>query len=99
MISRQALWRARNAPIARRLALSRSLSSRASTVLGALDIPADGELQGVYDGAWSGSGEVLESVCPSTGEVLARVKSVSVLYVRSLGWASYSVGRRHRRQK
>lgn len=76
MISRQAIARVRNAHAARRLSLARALSSRASAVLGALDIPADSEVPGVYDGAWAGSGEVLESVCPATGEVLARVKSV-----------------------
>lgn len=61
--------------------LARSLSSRASTVLNALEIPtSSGEpIPGVYDGKWSGSGEVLESVCPSTGEVLARVHGVSSL--------------------
>lgn len=59
----------------------RYLSSRASTVLSALDIPTTGaELDGVYDGAWKGSGELLESVCPTTGEVLARVKTVRPLY-------------------
>ena len=58
-------------------AARRQLSSRASAVLSALDIPTTGqELDGVYDGEWKGSGKVLESVCPTTGEVLARVKSV-----------------------
>ncbi|KAJ3483491.1 hypothetical protein NLI96_g6275 [Meripilus lineatus] len=56
---------------------SRSLSSRASAILGALDIPIDTEIPGVYDGSWKGSGEILESVCPTTGEVLARVQSAS----------------------
>ncbi|KAI0058350.1 NAD-aldehyde dehydrogenase [Artomyces pyxidatus] len=65
-----------------RLALNtrstRQLSSRASTVLSALDIPTTPtELPGVYDGQWKGSGDVLESICPTTGEVLARVKSAS----------------------
>ncbi|KAL5514869.1 hypothetical protein ACEPAG_2185 [Sanghuangporus baumii] len=62
-----------------RLSTTRCLSSRASGVLGALDIPtSDGvELSGVYDGTWGGSGEVFESVCPATGEVLARVRSAS----------------------
>jgi aldehyde dehydrogenase family 7 member A1 len=57
---------------------TRGLSSRASAVLSALDIPTEGtsEIPGVYDGAWGGSGELLESRCPATGEVLARVKSV-----------------------
>jgi aldehyde dehydrogenase family 7 protein A1 len=56
----------------------RALSSRATAVLSALDIPTGDatELPGVYDGTWGGSGEVFESRCPATGEVLARVKSV-----------------------
>jgi aldehyde dehydrogenase family 7 protein A1 len=58
--------------------LSRRLSSRASAVLSALDIPTTPiELPGIYDGEWKGSGEVFQSVCPATGEVLANVKSVS----------------------
>ncbi|KAI0299436.1 NAD-aldehyde dehydrogenase [Multifurca ochricompacta] len=58
--------------------LSRRLSSRASAVLGALDIPTTlTELPGVYDGDWKGSGEVFQSICPTTGEVLANVKSAS----------------------
>ncbi|KAH9169327.1 NAD-aldehyde dehydrogenase [Lactarius sanguifluus] len=52
--------------------------SRASSVLGALDIPTTPtELPGVYDGEWKGSGDILQSVCPTTGEVLAHVKSAS----------------------
>jgi aldehyde dehydrogenase family 7 protein A1 len=58
--------------------LTRRLSSRASAVLGALDIPTTPtELPGVYDGEWKGSGDILQSVCPTTGEVLAHVKSAS----------------------
>lgn len=69
MLSRNAICTLRGA---------RSLSTRASTILSALDIPvAAAELPGVYDGQWSGSGDILESVCPATGEVLARVRSVS----------------------
>ncbi|RDX52593.1 NAD-aldehyde dehydrogenase [Lentinus brumalis] len=71
MISRRALSSLRRAPLAR------GLSSRASTILHALDIRSDSELAGVYDGEWTGSGEILESVCPTTGEVLARVKSAT----------------------
>lgn len=70
MISRRALTTLRRAP------LSRALSSRASAVLSALDLHSGRELSGVYDGEWHGSGEVLQSVCPATGEVLARVQSV-----------------------
>lgn len=57
--------------------LSRALTSRAATVLNALDISTTKEIPGVYDGSWTGTGEVLESVCPTTGEVLARVQGVS----------------------
>jgi aldehyde dehydrogenase family 7 protein A1 len=57
--------------------LTRRLSSRASSVLGALDIPTTPtELHGVYDGEWKGSGDILQSLCPTTGEVLAHVKTV-----------------------
>ncbi|KAH0831150.1 NAD-aldehyde dehydrogenase [Lanmaoa asiatica] len=55
----------------------RYLSARASTILGALDIPFTTEVPGVYDGRWGGTGDILESVCPTTGEVLARVQSAS----------------------
>ncbi|GJE93404.1 NAD-aldehyde dehydrogenase [Phanerochaete sordida] len=72
MISRRTLARARSAHVR-----ARGLSSRASAVLGALDIPTAQEVPGVYDGTWAGSGEVLESVCPATGEVLARVQGAS----------------------
>lgn len=69
----------RNVLLGRRLAsvvARRNLSTRASAILSSLDIPTTGEVSGVYDGAWGGSGEVFESVCPTTGEVVARVKSV-----------------------
>ncbi|KAK0447080.1 NAD-aldehyde dehydrogenase, partial [Armillaria borealis] len=54
------------------------LSTRASRILSSLDIPTTStEVPGVYDGEWKGSSEILTSVCPTTGEVLARVKSAS----------------------
>ncbi|CAK5263764.1 unnamed protein product [Mycena citricolor] len=56
---------------------ARFLSSRASNILAALDITTSGEVHGVYDGEWKGTGDVVESVCPTTGEVLARVKTAS----------------------
>ena len=60
--------------------VARPLSSRASAVLKALDLPTDGQtVQGVYDGSWGGSGPVVETTCPATGEVLARVVTVSVI--------------------
>ena len=74
MLSRSAL-----AKVARNATARRSLSTRASAILSALDIPTNQEVSGVYDGVWGGTGELLESVCPATGEVLARVTSVSIL--------------------
>lgn len=57
--------------------LYRSLSSRASTILSSLDLPITGkEIPGVYDGAWKGTGDVFKSVCPSTMETIAHVRSV-----------------------
>jgi aldehyde dehydrogenase family 7 protein A1 len=54
-------------------------------VLGALDIPTTPtELPGVYDGEWKGSGDILQSICPTTGEVLAHVKSVRCFHLLSL---------------
>lgn len=73
MISRNAL-----AKVARNAA-RRSLSTRASAILSALEIPTNQEVPGVYDGTWGGSGDLLESVCPATGEVLGRVQSVSTI--------------------
>ena len=55
---------------------SRHLSTRAATILNALDLPTNAEIPGIYDGAWGGSGDLLESKCPTTGEVLGRVKTV-----------------------
>jgi len=57
----------------------RSLSTRASRVLSALDLPTDSVIPGVYDGQWKGSGEVVESKCPATGEVIGRIRTVSSL--------------------
>ena len=59
-----------------RTTASRHLSTRAATVLNALDLPTNAEIPGVYDGTWGGSGDLLESKCPTTGEVLGRVKTV-----------------------
>lgn len=56
----------------------RMLSARAAAVFDALDFPhPDQTVSGVYDGAWGGSGEVVESKCPATGEVIGRVQTVS----------------------
>lgn len=38
----------------------------------------------MYDGEWGGSGDILESVCPTTGEVLARVQSVRSQYAKTV---------------
>lgn len=79
---RQPLLRTiRSAPLSRvGAAGSRSLSSRASAILSSLDIPTSGEVSGVYGGSgqWGGNGDIMESICPTTGEVIARVKSVRV---------------------
>ncbi|PPQ92496.1 hypothetical protein CVT25_010329 [Psilocybe cyanescens] len=66
----------RRSPIPARC-LTRLLSTRASNILSSLGISTTGEISGVYDGQWRGSGDVMNSVCPTTGEVLARVKSAS----------------------
>ncbi|KZT08183.1 NAD-aldehyde dehydrogenase [Laetiporus sulphureus 93-53] len=76
-ISRKAMLSKRVVCHLRTFTKSRGLSTRASTILSALDIPAEKDLPGVYDGAWTGTGDILESVCPTTGEVLARVHSAS----------------------
>ncbi|WRT70538.1 uncharacterized protein IL334_007536 [Kwoniella shivajii] len=59
---------------------ARLLSTRASKVLAALDLPTntDQTIQGVFDGKWKGSGEILISKCPATGEVLGKVQGASV---------------------
>ncbi|KAG9001013.1 hypothetical protein FRB94_005037 [Tulasnella sp. JGI-2019a] len=62
-----------------RASKGRHLSSRASKILSALEIPTENgaTVSGVYDGAWGGSGQPLVSRCPSTGEVLARVSTAT----------------------
>lgn len=57
----------------------RALSSRATQVLQAVGLPTDGSsIPGVYDGSWGGSGEIIETLCPATGEVIGRVQTVSL---------------------
>ncbi len=60
--------------------VGRGLSTRASDILTSLGISSTAEVSGVYDGKWGGSGELMQSICPTTGEVLARVKTVSTGY-------------------
>ncbi|KIY49782.1 NAD-aldehyde dehydrogenase [Fistulina hepatica ATCC 64428] len=55
-----------------------SLSTRATNILSSLGIESTKELPGLYDGHWHGSGEVLTSTCPTTGEVLARVTTPTI---------------------
>lgn len=79
--------------------VARPLSSRASAVLKALDLPTDGQpISGVYDGAWGGSGPVVETTCPATGEVLARVITVGLSApswrMKTVGGARAEPGRR-----
>ena len=57
--------------------LTRGLSSRASTILSSLDISTKDEVSGVYDGQWRGSGAIITSCCPTTGETLATVKTAT----------------------
>ena len=57
--------------------LTRTLSTRASAVLSSVGIPTTGELAGVYDGQWKGSGDLVSSICPTTGETLATVRTAS----------------------
>jgi len=57
--------------------LTRLLSTRASAILSSVGIPTAGELSGVYDGEWKGSGDLVSSVCPTTGETLATVRTAS----------------------
>lgn len=58
---------------------TRQLSSRAQRVLSALNLPTDDQpIAGVFDGQWSGTGDVLESRCPATGEIIGRVRGVSL---------------------
>lgn len=61
---------------------TRALSTRASGVLSSLGINPEGEIHGVYDGQWRGSGELIASKCPTTGEELARVRTASKEEVR-----------------
>ena len=78
MIYRTALSRVARTTKVHRGHLSRLLSTRASTVLSALDLTpsSNGTISGVYGGRWGGSGDVLDSVCPATGELLAQVQGV-----------------------
>ncbi|GJJ14509.1 hypothetical protein Clacol_008773 [Clathrus columnatus] len=57
--------------------ICRRLSSRARNVLSSLDFSEkqSDTIPGVYDGEWRGSGEIFESVCPSTREVIGRIRS------------------------
>ena len=63
---------------------TRQLSIRAATVLSAVDLPVSGEeIPGLYDGQWRGTGDVVKSVCPTTGEVLASVTTVRAIAIRA----------------
>ena len=57
--------------------LTRVLSTRASAILSSVGIPTSGEISGVYDGQWKGSGDLFSSICPTTGETLATVRTAS----------------------
>jgi len=53
-----------------RITLTRAISVRASNILSQLGLSSDSEIHG--------SGEVVASTCPATGEELARVRTASV---------------------
>jgi hypothetical protein len=77
LLARRTLRPLSTVPLSRRC----GLSSRASAVLSSLDIPTTPtELPGVYDGEWKGSGDSFQSICPTTGEILAHVKSVNQFF-------------------
>jgi len=71
----------RSHTVSRSLIHERLLSSRAAVILSSLDIPTSQKtpVAGVFNGTWGGSGEPLKSICPSTGEVLAHVATVSAV--------------------
>ena len=54
-------------------AVGRAVSAAAT--LKALGIKATNP--GVFDGAWSGSGELLQSISPNNGQVLASVRTAT----------------------
>ncbi|PVU96678.1 hypothetical protein BB559_002298 [Furculomyces boomerangus] len=62
--------------------LSASYSSKTgiSSILSQLDLQpnSSNEFQGVYNGKWTGNGELVDSVSPATGETLGRVRFGSV---------------------
>ncbi len=52
--------------------------ARISNILSSLEFPGsiEDELPGLYDGSWRGSGDVITSFCPTTGEKLASIRTV-----------------------
>ena len=67
----------RSAAVASRIrVIRRGLSNRVAGILSSLNIPDPTQIPGVYDGEWKGSGEILNSVCPTTGELIGSVCSV-----------------------
>jgi aldehyde dehydrogenase family 7 protein A1 len=60
-----------------RASVTRAVSTRASKILSSLGISSEGEVHGVYDGQWRGSGEIMVSTCPTTGEELAHIRTAS----------------------
>ncbi|WVR09739.1 hypothetical protein IAU60_006815 [Kwoniella sp. DSM 27419] len=78
---------------------TRALSTRSSNVLSALGLPTDNTqtIDGVFDGEWKGSGEIIESKCPATGEVLARIRSASVQETKAAIAASLAASKEVRK--
>ncbi|GAA6019295.1 hypothetical protein JCM11491_001307 [Sporobolomyces phaffii] len=61
-----------------RSAHPRALSTQASSVLSALNLPTDGSpISGVFNSKWTGSGAIQQSVNCATGEVLGNVKTAT----------------------
>lgn len=60
----------------------RNLSKRLSVseIFGSLGLSSEMNY-GVYDGAWKGSGPVVESIDPSTNTVLSKVRTVNGLLI------------------
>jgi aldehyde dehydrogenase family 7 member A1 len=55
----------------------RAISTQARGILDALDLSTTELNQGVFDGEFKGSGDIIDSINPSTGEILGRVIGAS----------------------
>ncbi|OLY80531.1 Alpha-aminoadipic semialdehyde dehydrogenase [Smittium mucronatum] len=67
----------------RRFSTSVNSKLDSKDILKALNIGSDGSvLPGVYNGAWGGTGKVIETFDPSTGEVLGQIRTGTVSELR-----------------